>query len=718
MPSPVADLDPARLLDDLNDAQREAVQAVEGPVVILAAAGTGKTRVISRRTAYAIATEAVPADQALVVTFTDKAAGEMVDRLRELGLPGVTARTFHAHALSQLRHFWPSRHDGEPLPDLLDSKMPLLVPIARGLPGNYRFTAVKDLADEIEWAKSRRLTPTTYERALAGGGATGAASAADREPPIPIDLFVRVFAGYERAKTRAGRIDFDDLLGETIDLLDSDADAVETVRARKRWISVDEYQDTNPLQQRLLELWLGDRPDLCVVGDEDQTIYTFAGATSEFLIGFADRYPGARVITLSDNYRSSPQVLELANRFLAAGGRTKRLEATRPPGAPPTIERYQTEAAELAALVAWIRARLAEGTDASEIAVLLRMNAQLAPIEAGLTRADIPYQVRGIRFFDRPEVKGAIDLVRRATTAGKLVATGPALAGEIRAMWAARLGYEAEEDGGDGGEAAGAGSGGLGLARGVTPATRAGDEARERTAALDTLIDILSRQLASDAGLEAGAYLAELDRRRAAERQGSADGVNLLTYHRAKGLEWDAVALPMLEEGSLPIRQALDDDALLEEERRLFYVGLTRARDHLAISWAAERETRGRTSRRTASRFLSDLRPRPTHRIVQMPDRFEEEQRRRRSLRSVASAGADPADDDPLMAALRAWRTSRAREDQVPPYIVFHDQTLAAIAEIRPSTLAGLRRVKGIGPSKLETYGDEILEVVRANAER
>ncbi len=643
-----------------------------------------------------------PADQALVVTFTDKAAGEMVDRLRALGLPGVTARTFHAHALSQLRHFWPSRHDGEPLPELLDSKMPLLVPIARGLPGNYRFTAVKDLADEIEWAKSRRLTPTTYERAVA-----------DREPPIPIDLFVRVFAGYERAKTRAGRIDFDDLLGETIDLLDSDADAVETVRARKRWISVDEYQDTNPLQQRLLELWLGDRPDLCVVGDEDQTIYTFAGATSEFLTGFADRYPGARVITLSENYRSSPQVLELANRFLAAGGRTKHLDAARPAGPAPTVERYQTEGAELAALVAWIRARLAEGTAASEIAVLLRMNAQLAPIEAGLTRADIPYQVRGIRFFDRPEVKGAIDLVRRATTGGKLVATGPALAGEIRAMWAARLGYEVEEDGsGDGlGD-------GRGTARGVTAAGRAGDEARERTAALDTLIDILSRQLASDAGLEAGAYLAELDRRRAAEREGSADGVNLLTYHRAKGLEWDAVALPMLEDGSLPIRQALDDDALLEEERRLFYVGLTRARDHLAISWAAERETRGRTSRRTASRFLADLRPRPTHRIVQMPDRFEEEQRRRRSVRSVASAGADPADDDPLMAALRAWRTARAREDQVPPYIVFHDQTLAAIAEVRPSTLAGLRRVKGIGPSKLETYGDEILEVVRTNVER
>jgi DNA helicase-2/ATP-dependent DNA helicase PcrA len=219
--------DPERLLDDLNHAQREAVLATDGPVAIMAAAGTGKTRVISRRTAYAIATGVVEPDQALVVTFTDKAAGEMVDRLRALGLPGVTARTFHAHALSQLRHFWPAMHDGAPLPDLLDSKLPLLVPLVRALPGNYRFTPAKDIADEIEWAKSRRLTSTTYGPAVAGSITT-----ASREPPIPVDLFTRLFAGYERAKTRAGRIDFDDLLLGTVDLLETDADAAATVQAR------------------------------------------------------------------------------------------------------------------------------------------------------------------------------------------------------------------------------------------------------------------------------------------------------------------------------------------------------------------------------------------------------------------------------------------------------------------------------------------------------
>jgi DNA helicase-2/ATP-dependent DNA helicase PcrA len=650
--------------------------------VILAGAGSGKTRVISRRTAYAIATGVVPKDQVLVVTFTDKAAGEMVERLRDLGLPGVTARTFHAHALSQLRHFWPLHHDGAPLPGLLDSKIPLLVPLVRALPGHYRFTPAKDLADEIEWAKGRRLTPSTYRGVVAGAPTT-----TSREPPIPADLVVRVFTGYERAKTRAGRIDFDDLLVEAVDILEGDAEAAATVRARKRWFSVDEYQDTNPLQQRLLELWLGDRTDVCVVGDEDQTIYTFAGATSRFLTEFAARYPDARVVELTQNYRSSPEVLALANNLLASTGRTKRLVATRPSGPTPIVARYGTEAAELASLARWIRERVAEGTPPAEIAVLVRINAQLAPIEAELTRSDIAYQVRGMRFFDRPDVRGAIDLVGRAG----LTSTGLALAGEIRGLWAAKLGYDDD-----------------------VAAGHAGDEARERTAALDTLLDILSTQVRSDARVDAEGYLAELDRRRAAERAGSADGVNLLTYHRAKGLEWDAVALPALEEGLLPIRQALDDDELLAEEGRLLYVGITRARRHLAISWAAERETRGRTTRREPSRFLADLRPRGERRITQLPDRFEADLAARRTASKAAAANPyGVADDDPLFAALRVWRTARARADAVPPYLVAHDQTLAAIAQLKPPSAAALRRVKGIGPAKLDAYGDEILELVR-----
>jgi DNA helicase-2/ATP-dependent DNA helicase PcrA len=668
--------DPERLLDDLDAAQREAVTITTGPVCIRAGAGSGKTRVISRRAAYAIATDVVSADQVLIVTFTEKAAGEMVERIRTLGLRGVVARTFHAHALSQLRHFWPAGHDGAPLPPLLDSKLPLLVPLARALPGNYRFTPAKDLADEIEWAKSRRLTPTSYADRIG-----------DREPPIPVDLFSRLFAGYERAKARAGRIDFDDLLASTVELLETDDDAAAVVRGRKRWFSVDEYQDTNPLQQRLLELWLGDRRDLCVVGDEDQTIYTFTGATSEHLTTFVDRYPDARVVTLDRNYRSSPEVLTLANRLLAAEGRDKRLEATQPSGPEPRIERHATEAAELNALVAWINERLGEGTAAREIAVLVRVNAQLAPLEAALTRAGIPYVVRGTPFFERADVRGAMDIVRR----GQLPARGGALADAIRALWAEQLGYDDRPADG-----------------------RPGDEARERAAALDTLLDILATLRRNEHDVDAAGFLAEVERRRVAERAGSSEGVELLTYHRAKGLEWDAVALPALEEGSLPVRQAVDDDELLAEERRLLYVGLTRARRHLLLSSSTERETRGRTTRRLPSRFLADLRPQGERRVVQHPDRFASDQVARRSAaRAVADNPYGVADDDPLYVALRSWRAERARQDGVPAYVVAHDQTLAAVVDAKPPSPAALRRVKGFGPAKVEAYGAEILELVR-----
>ncbi len=666
-------LDPDRLLDDLDPEQREAVLATSGPVAILAGAGTGKTRVISRRTAYAIATDVVPADQVLVVTFTDKAATEMVERLRSLGLPGVVARTVHAHALSQLRHFWPSRHDGQPIPQLLDSKVPILGRLARQLPGHYRFTPAKDLADEIEWAKSRRIAPRDYERDVAR-------VAPDREPPIPVDLFVRLFDGYERAKTRAGRIDFDDLLVETVQLLETDDDAARTVRARKRWLSVDEYQDTSPLQQRLLELWLGEGRDICVVGDVDQTIYTFTGASSGFLTGFAERHPGARILDLTRNYRSTPQVLELANRLIAADGRSKRLAATRPAGPEPTITRHADADAETDAMVAAMEVLLRDGVPPVEIAVLVRMNAQLEPFEAALTKARVPYQVRAGRFYERPEIKAAIAGLRRPG----LDATGSDLVDAIRRRWVDDVGFE--EDGSSAAE---------------------GREARERQSSLETLLVIVTAAARADAAADAAAVLGEIERRAADERSNAGEGVNLLTYHRAKGLEWDAVFLPMLEEGSLPIRQALDDDDALAEERRLLYVGITRARVHLSLSWAEWRETRGREGRRKPSRFLLDLRGRrptagATGRVRELPGAP--------MTRTRTPRPGDPT--DPVFAALRDWRSTTAREEGMPAYVIAHDATLAAIAEARPSTLAALRRVRGMGPQKLEKYGDGILEVL------
>ncbi len=491
---------------------------------------------------------------------------------------------------------------------------------------------------------------------------------------------MRVFRGYEREKSRQNRIDFDDLLLWTGDLLEQDEDAAATVRARKRWFSVDEYQDTNPLQQRLLELWLGpDGRDLCVVGDEDQTIYTFTGATSTFLTSFADRWPDARVLPLVRNYRSTPQVLELANRLIAAEGRAKRLVPTRPDGPLPTISKHRDAARELAAMATWIRARIDEGTAPGEIAVLVRMNAQLAPVEEQLTLAGVAYQVRGMRFYDRPEVRAAVIGLRRPA----IDARGIELAAAVRARWADALGWEAD-------------------------ATPDGDEARERQASLDTLVAIVDGLVAADPAADVTAVIGDLEARAAHERAGSSDGVNLLTYHRAKGLEWDAVFLPSLEEGILPIRQAKDDDAALAEERRLLYVGITRARAQLALSWAERRETRGRESKREPSRFLLDLRPRPGTRIRQLPPTGQAAELETRTRTRPGASG------DPIFEALRGWRTAKARALATPPYVVAHDATLAAIAEARPRSLAALRRVKGMGPAKIETYGDEILGVLEA----
>jgi DNA helicase-2/ATP-dependent DNA helicase PcrA len=667
--------DPEALLAGLDPAQVEAVRITRGPLVVHAGAGSGKTRVVSHRVAYAVATGDVDPRRVLVVTFTDKAAGEMAGRLATLGLPGIAARTFHSAALAQLRHFWPSRHDGEPAPAVLDSKIPIIGRLARALPGGYRFTPAKDLADEIEWAKSRHLRPETYD-AKAGG----------RTPPIPVELFVRLWTGYEREKDRAGRLDFDDMLTRTVDLLELDPAAAETVRARYAWFSVDEYQDTNPLQQRLLELWLGDRDDLCVVGDEDQTIYTFAGATSTYLTGFAARFPAAREVTLDRNYRSSPEILELANRLLAAEGRPKRLVATKPRGPKPTIRRCADGSAELDLLAASIRRLVHDGTPPPEIAVLVRVNAQVPPIEAALTKAGIPFRVRGQRFFERPEVRAALRLQRGLPG----TARGTEVADVLEAQLRDDLGFEPEV------EAIGA-------------------EARERNAALSLVLEIARSAVAAQPGIDPRALQADFEARAAAEAEGSADGVNLLTLHRAKGLEWEAVLLPGLEEGTLPIRQAVDDEDALAEERRLLYVGLTRARRFLALSWTERRGGPGdRETTRRPSRFLRTLETGAAGSTARSSG-----SRAVRASRVTVVPGAPIAapiagrpTDEPLMADLRAWRSTRAREDGVPPYVVGHDTLLMALVEDRPDSLPALRRVKGMGPAKLDRYGDEILAIL------
>jgi len=640
-------MDPDAILAGLNDEQREAATATTGPVVILAGAGTGKTRVISHRVAYAAAVGAIDPKRALVVTFTEKAATEMRHRLQALGMPQVQASTFHAAARRQLAHFWPLAH-GRDLPDVLDTKLRIIGPLARSLPGGYRFTPAKDLADEIEWAKVRRMRPDTY--------------VPEREPPVPPDVFRTLWRRYERAKAGANRIDFEDMLTLAVELYETDADALVLTHRRYSWFSVDEYQDTNRLQEDLLRLWLGDRRDLCVVGDPDQTIYSFTGASSEYLATFADRYPGARVVRLGQNYRSTPQVLALANRLIP--GRELRSSTTDGPG--PALVPHSDGDAEAAAVVARIRALLAEGVQVTEIAILVRTNAQLVGFEAALTAEEIPFTVRGTRFFARPDVRAARQALRTGGD-GRLSVV-------VADRWRKELGFDEADSPG------------------------VGAEARDRHAALTTLLAIARGLEAERPDAAVADYLAELARRDAAEADAGGDGVTLSTLHRAKGLEWDAVFLPQLEEGTLPIRQSSADADALAEERRLLYVGITRARRHLVLSWAGSRVGAKGPVRGRPSRFIAELWPNAVARPVPKPGS------------SVATFELSAA-DEPLLAKLIDWRRERARADGVPAYVVADNKTLAAIAVQRPSDEAALLGVPGIGQRKVAIYGADILEI-------
>jgi DNA helicase-2/ATP-dependent DNA helicase PcrA len=648
------------VLTGLDPEQRAAAVAVRGPVCIRAGAGTGKTRAITHRIAYAVRSEAVPANQLLAVTFTARAAGELRTRLRALGANGVQARTFHAAALRQLQYFAP-RVLGAAMPEVIDNPFRLVSAAAARAGLRADRTEVRDLAAEIDWAKATLVTPQDY---------AAKASAAGRDGPATAATVAAVYAEYEHAKQRAGQLDFADLLLIMTAAIEEYADVAEQVRSQYRHFVVDEYQDVSPLQQRLLDAWLGGRDDLCVVGDANQTIYSFAGATPEHLLGFRARFPGAVVVRLERDYRSTPQVVALANQLVrGTGAEGLTLAGQRADGPPPTFTEHDDEPAEAAAVAAQCRELIASGTPAAEIAVLFRVNAQSEVYEQALADARVPYVVRGgERFFDRPEIREARLLLRGAARAGEL-ADVHKLPDEVRAVLTSMSWHPDQPP--------------------------SGGAARERWESLAALVTLADELVAAVPDARLPEFVAELDQRANAQHAPTVQGVTLASLHSAKGLEWDAVFLVGLTDTTLPIQHA-NTPAQLSEERRLLYVGVTRARHRLALSWALARSPGQRRSRRP-SRFLDGLRPHLSGPAA-APKR--------------AKRAAPEAADAELFGRLRVWRKRQADGQGVPPYVVFSDATLVAIADARPDSPAALARISGVGPTKLERYAKSLLALL------
>jgi ATP-dependent DNA helicase UvrD/PcrA len=684
---------PEAVLAALDPEQREVALATRGPVCVIAGAGTGKTRAIAHRVAYAVRTGVVNPGHVLAVTFTTRAAGELRGRLRQLDGPGgsgldqVAARTFHSAALRQLVHFWPVTVGGRP-PAVLDSKVSLMAEAARAARVPATGPELRDLAAEVEWAKVLQVRPEDYAAAAARHG---------RTPPVAHGAVGRVFAAYENLRRDRHLVDFESVLELTAAILAEHPAAGAEVRDRYRHFVVDEFQDVNPLQKLLLDVWVGDRDDVCVVGDPRQTIYSFTGATSGYLTGFATEYPHATVVKLVRNYRSTPEVVDCANRLAHGRGRGADrgeggppLVAQRASGPPAEFTEYDDEAAEAAAVAARARQWMDAGVPPRDMAVLVRVNAQTERFERAFADAGVPCQVRGAeRFFDRAEVRQATGLLRSAAKGARPRPSGepgepgatPCLAEdvvtEVRHILA-----------------------GIGLT--IQPPSGRG-AARDRWESLAALAQLAEDHCAASPGASLADVVADLARRAVADRAPQVEGVTVASLHAAKGLEWDVVFLPGLTEGNVPIVHASSDEAVAEE-RRLLYVGVTRARQQALLSWSLARLPGGRRNR-TPSRFLDGLRP------------GRREARAARAKPAVSHyqfADADPA----LVEALREWRRGVARDAGVPAYVVFGDETLRTVAAQRPGSIQELARIPGFGPGRLDRYGAAVLALCAATPPR
>ncbi len=679
------------LLRSLNADQRDAVTSEHSPLRIIAGAGSGKTRVLTQRIAYLAETGAADPARVLAVTFTRKAAAELRERLGKLGLrQGIQAGTFHAIAYAQLRQRWEER--GIRPPELLDRKVGF---IARLCPPGPR-TLPLDVTTEIEWASARLIEPEQYVRA---------AQQAGREPPIALEAMADLLVRYQDTKKRRRVVDFDDLLRLAVRDLEADPVYASARRWRFRHLYVDEFQDVNPLQHRLLTTWSGSESTLCVVGDPNQAIYSWNGADARYLVDFDQYFPGGGSVTLRDNYRSTPEILTTANAVLAAGhSQMLALRANRSPGRRPTIREFDDEASEATGVVRACRDHRRPGDPWHSQAVLVRTNAQAAALSEAFVAAGIPHKVKGAgSLLEQPEVKEALSRLRSAISVRGFLVDCDRLIEP-----AADPGYPATHPGTNVGESTDTHSG-------QTVTDHLNEDRRANVAEVVRMghefLSLDPTGSPSDFSSWMYSTLRETDRR--------GDAVEVVTFHAAKGLEWPIVHIAGLEKGFVPIHHAKEDPEAVEEERRLLYVALTRARDELHCSYAKARTFGSRTARRTPSPWLEEIRnglgprPRPVSRDEVAANTASARSALKRSRRKDATNELEEV-DIPLFEALRSWRRAQASKADVPAYVVFSDATLRAVATERPSAASELLELPGIGAVKAERFGDDLLRIVAA----
>ena len=552
------------LLENLDEEQRLAAESLVGPTCILAGAGTGKTRTITHRIAYGIAKGYYAANRVLALTYTNRAAGELRSRLRALGAAGVQVKTFHAAALSQLEFFWP-QFAGVPAPQVLDSKAKLIGQAATELGLKLDTAALRDFAAEIEWRKYSMLSIEQYADVVSKRPRIGSLSA---------DQNLSLQEQYEAVKIKSQRLDWEDVLILTLGMLRAEPLALSHVHQQYRFFTVDEYQDISPLQHALLDAWMGDHTDLCVVGDPNQTIYSFTGATSDYLRNFDERYEGAKVLQLTHNYRSTKKIVAAANRVVADTSSIDPLTSQGDSGDDVRVLQFASVADEAREVALNIRELLSAGAKPNEIAVLYRVNGQSEMFEAALADQNIEYQLRGgERFFNRPEIARAMTALRAESNSASREDKSTF---ELVTDVCRSVGWTAREPEGAGAE-------------------------RDRWESLSALIAMLA-EMPGDPTL--AQFSAELDERKRSQHEPIKAAVTLSTIHAAKGLEWSQVYIVGATEGYLPIGYATTP-AEVAEEKRLFYVAVTRAKKKLSISWSKRDNNSGRD--REPSRFLAVL---------------------------------------------------------------------------------------------------------------